>query len=173
MKLTVPFIVAAVYAYFPLMFEYQHATKLLSLLGAYVVPPLGKESIIPTGISFGIDPLLLVSSIIVIDMCAALFVFWNYNLLKKIHFIEKILDKIEAKSQKILNKKWFGKVWWVGLFLFMIIPLQGSGSISTTIAGRVLGAGKKVLIIVLLGSAVSSSSIGFASDTILNAIFQL
>lgn len=169
-KFASPIIAALAYAYLPLAFGYEHATELISLLSAYMVPPLGKESIIPLGISLKINPVLMVVSVVVIDVLACVFVFWNYELLKRIPRVGKILNKIETKSQYAIQKKWFAKAWWIGLLIFMVIPFQGSGASSTTIAGRILGVRWKVIIVVLAGSATSSSLIGFASEAIFTSL---
>lgn len=171
LKFLLPIVAGASYVYIPVAVGYEHATRLMSMLSAYVLPPLGKESVIPLGVSLGIDPILLVASIIVVDSLASLFVYWNYELLKKIPYVGKVLDRIEAKSQSVIRRRWFGKAWWIGLVIFMIIPFQGSGAASTTIIGRVIGVRRKVLIVVVAGSIASSTAIGFASDTILTSFF--
>ncbi len=49
-----------------------------------------------------------------------------FNLLKKIHKVEVIIDKLEARSlRKADNVKKF-RLW--GLFLFVAIPLPGTGA---------------------------------------------
>jgi len=69
---------------------------------AYFFPPLGKESIIPIGVSGGeitiplynqqiivtsINPLIMALTIAFIDIVVALFLVWNYDLAEKIPII--------------------------------------------------------------------------------------
>ncbi|MFQ5968987.1 MAG: small multi-drug export protein [Nitrososphaerales archaeon] len=166
-KVILPPVIGGLYLYIPAILGYEHAEKLWSLLTGYVIPPLGKESIIPLGISVGIDPILLLTSIIIIDFLAGLFVYWNYDLIKKVPYLAKALNRVESKAKKIVGKKWVGNVWWIGLTLFMIIPFQGTGAATASVIGRMLGVKWKVLVVVLVGSIISSVSITFASETIL------
>ena len=133
---------------------------------------IGKQSVVPLGITLKIDPLLLAFSILLMDLLAALFVHWNYELLKQIRFFGRVMTRVERKSNTIINKKWFGKLWWVGLTLFMIVPFQGTGSATTTVIGRILGVGPKVLIVVLMGSTISLILVTFASNTIVTRFFS-
>ena len=171
-KILIPPAVGVVYVYSLIALKYESAVLLMSLLSTYIIPPFGKESIIPLGISFKINPFLLAISILLMDFLAALFVYWNYELLKHIRFFGRVMNRVERKSNTIINKKWFGKLWWVGLILFMIIPFQGTGSSTTTVIGRILGVGSKVLIVVLMGSAISLLLITFASNTIVTRFFS-
>jgi len=72
--------------------------KLFFLMFIYFVPPLGKESLIPIGISGGnvtvpitsrivfippIDPFVMAISIAFVDIMVALFLVWNYDLAKR------------------------------------------------------------------------------------------
>ncbi|NIU01781.1 MAG: hypothetical protein GWN01_13000 [Nitrosopumilaceae archaeon] len=144
--------------------------RLLQTMLAYIVPPFGKESVIPIGVSVGINPLLVVVSIAVLDFLSALFVYWNYELLKSNKRIGSILSRIEKKSQNTIKNRWFGKAWWLGVGLFMIVPFQGSGAISTTVIGRILGVRRKIFVIIIAGSLLSSAGIGYLSD-IINEVF--
>ncbi|MFQ5940883.1 MAG: small multi-drug export protein [Nitrososphaerales archaeon] len=172
-KILIPPAVGALYVYILFALKYESATLLVTLLSTYIVPPLGKESVIPLGISLQIDPILLASSIVIMDFLAALFVYWNYELLKHIRYFGRVMDRVERKSTAILNKKWVGKLWWVGLTVFMFIPFQGTGSATTTAIGRMIGVGAKVLIVVVVGSIISSILIAFASNTIFTRLFNI
>jgi len=102
-KLFIPFIIA-VSGILVLQYVVGKASsaKLVLLMMVYFFPPLGKESIIPLGVSGGeitnpitgymsivpsINPIIMALSIAFIDMVVALFLVWNYNLAKKIPII--------------------------------------------------------------------------------------
>ncbi len=172
-KILIPPAVGALYLSFFFVLKYEYATNLTWLLTTYIIPPLGKESIIPLGISAHIHPFVLASSILILDLLAALFVYWNYELLKHVRYLGRVMNRLERKSTKIISKKWFGKIWWIGLTLFMIMPFQGTGSATTTVIGRMIGVGPKVFIVVLIGSVISSISLAFAWHTILTRLFNL
>ena len=72
---------------------------------AYFFPPLGKESVIPIGVSGGeltipiinqhivvpsIYPLVMALTIAFVDIIVALFLLWNYDLAKKIPLVGKL-----------------------------------------------------------------------------------
>lgn len=173
LKVLIPPAVGALYIFILYALKFEQLSLLASLLSAYIFPPFGKESIIPVGISLHIDPFLISFSIILIDFLAALFIYWNYELVKRIRYIGRAMDRVEAKSNQTIKKRWFGKLWWVGLTLFMIVPFQGTGSVTTTVIGRILGVGRNVLIVVLIGSTISSMLIAFVSSTIFTGFFGI
>lgn len=165
-KVFVPIVAGLVYFVTLRGLGVEGASRLIQVMAAYIFPPLGKESIIPIGVSLGVNPVMLVASIVVIDFLSALFVYWNYDLLKSNRRIRRILDRVEAKSQNTIKNRWFGKAWWFGVGLFMIVPFQGSGSVTTTVIGRILGVQWRIFLIIVPGSILSSTGIGFAADTI-------
>lgn len=171
-RMFVPFLAGGLYFAILRFTGIEGADRLIQTMLAYIVPPFGKESVIPIGVSIGINPLLVVASIAVLDFLSALFVYWNYDLLKRNRRIGSMLSRIEEKSQKTIKGRWFGKAWWLGVSLFMIMPFQGSGAISTTVIGRILGARWKIFVIIIAGSLLSSAGIGYLSDVINEAFFR-
>lgn len=115
--------------------------KLWPLITGYFFPPLGKESIIPTGVLiFNINPVLMALSIAFVDIVVALFLIWNYDLAKKVPFIGKFMIKIEEKGKDFGKKYgWVKPLRFVGLVLFVMIPFQGSGGLVGSIVGRLIG----------------------------------
>ena len=80
--------------------------KFWPLITAYFFPPLGKESVIPTGVAFGIDPLIMALSIAFVDIIIAFFLLWNYDLAKKIPLVGKFMEKIENNKAKYVLVQW-------------------------------------------------------------------
>ena len=61
---------------------------------------------------------------------------------------------LHKRAEKFKKMKWIN----VGLLLFMIIPFQGTGGISTTIISRLLGlSAKRTVAIVFAGSIITTS----------------
>ena len=88
-----------------LLVDEESVGKLFFLMFAYFFPPLGKESIIPIGVTGGeitipfinqhivvpeINPLIMALTIAFVDIVVALFLLWNYDLAKKIHSLESL-----------------------------------------------------------------------------------
>lgn len=115
--------------------------NILPLISAYFFPPLGKETIIPTGILvFNINPILMALSIAFVDIIVALFLIWNYDLAKKIPLIGKFIIKIEEKGKNTEEKYgWIKPLRFIGIVLFVMIPFQGSGGVVASIIGRLIG----------------------------------
>ena len=119
-KFFIPFIIAVTGI---LVLQYvvgvASSAKLLLLMMVYFFPPLGKESIIPLGISGGeitnpitgytsvvpsINPIIMALSIAFIDIVVALFLVWNYDLAKKIPIIGNFMIKVEEKGKNVEEK---------------------------------------------------------------------
>jgi len=65
-------------------------------------------------------------------------------------------EKLHKKTQEIEAKK-YGKILPVTLWVFMFIPFQGTGAMSTTIIGTWLGLRyRETLLIVAIGSFIST-----------------
>jgi len=111
-----------------------------SLISGYFFPPLGKESIIPTGVALGIHPIVMGLSIAFVDIIVALFLVWNYDLAKKIPIIGKFMIKVEEKGNTAEEKYgWIKPLRFIGIVLFVIVPFQGSGGLVGSIVGRLFG----------------------------------
>ena len=114
--------------------------KFWPLITGYFFPPLGKESIIPLGVGFGIHPLVMALSIAFVDIVVALFLIWNYDLAKKIPLVGKFMIKIEEKGKNVEQKYgWIKPLRFIGIVLFVMIPFQGSGGLVGSIVGRLIG----------------------------------
>jgi uncharacterized membrane protein len=115
--------------------------KYWSLITGYFFPPLGKETIIPTGILvFGFDPIFIALSIAYVDIIVALFLVWNYDLAKQIPFVGKFMIKVEEKGKSVEEKYgWVKPLRFIGIVLFVMVPFQGSGGLVGSIVGRLIG----------------------------------
>jgi len=171
-KFFVPFIIAVIGI---LVLQYivgeASSAKLLLLMMVYFFPPLGKESIIPLGISGGeitnpitgyvsvvpsINPITMALSIAFIDIVVALFLVWNYNLAKKIPIIGNFMIKIEEKGKNVEEKYgWIKPLRFIGIVLFVMVPFQGSGGLVGSIVGRLIGMKpRNTFIAILLGAVI-------------------
>jgi uncharacterized membrane protein len=141
-KFFVPFILGfGVFAILWYLLEESVWMKLWPLITGYFFPPLGKESIIPSGVLvFGVDPLLMALSIAFVDIVVALFLVWNYDLAKKIPFVGKFMIKVEEKGKNVEQKYgWVKPLRFIGIILFVMVPFQGSGGLVGSIVGRLIG----------------------------------
>ncbi|MBN1280076.1 MAG: small multi-drug export protein [Candidatus Thermoplasmatota archaeon] len=164
------------YVYYSLAGEQQQWYAGLSL--AYFIPPAGKETVIFVGLNRGLPFVAWVGTLWVFDLlvCVAIMTnWWIFELLihhippfpfigirrKKPHVYRTVVslkfwyEKLQRKTQEI-ERKYVGKVLLLMLMVFMFIPFQGTGAMSTTIIGTTLGLRKRTITcVVLLGSFLS------------------
>jgi uncharacterized membrane protein len=189
-KFIIPFIMAAIgiiLIYFIL--DKQISGKLLLLMFAYFFPPLGKESIIPIGVSGGeitiplynqhiivntINPLIMALAIAFVDIVVALFLVWNYDLAKKIPIIGIFIEKVEKIGKKSSSKyNWIKPLRFIGIALFVMVPFQGSGGLVGSIIGRLIGMKPwNIFFAISSGSIVGCILIAYFADIILSILIR-
>ncbi len=149
-----------------LMLDYPDFKRLGGLMLAYFFPPLGKESVIPVGISAGFHPIMIALSIAFVDIFVAMFLLWNYDLAKVVPIFGPWMEKLEKMSaKKYVEKPWLEKLAFIGLVLFVMFPFQGSGGVGTSILGRIIGMNKyKVFFAIIIGAVVGCLLIAYFSD---------
>ena len=142
MKIFGPFAIAGiVILILYLALDWESFKNLGGIMLAYFLPPLGKESLIPTGIlALHLNPALVALSIAFIDIVSGLFLMWNFDLAKKIPVVGKWIINFEKTGAQILKKRrWVKRLAFFGLVLFVMFPFQGSGGVGATILGRIMG----------------------------------
>lgn len=124
-----------------LTLDWKTFKNLGGIMIAYFFPPMGKESLIPTGIlALHLNPALVALSIAFIDIISGLFLMWNFDLAKKIPIVGKWIINFESTGSQILEREWWiKKLAFFGLILFVMFPFQGSGGVGATILGRIMG----------------------------------
>jgi uncharacterized membrane protein len=142
---------------------------ILPLMLAYSLPPLGKESVIPTGIALGIHPGIVLLLVTYIDITFALFLLWNYELLHKIPLCGRVLTRVENTGVALWNERpWLNRLAVIGLALFVFIPFHGTGATTSALLGRVVGMqSMKTFFAILIGSISSAVFVICFSDAIL------
>lgn len=129
------------------------------LICVYFVPPAGKETVIPLGLQLDIPQFLWCFSIWYFDLLVGFSVLANWWLIeiaiKYSKTLRRMYNKLQLKLQKLESKK-YGKYICIILFIIMVVPLQGSGAISTALIGSWLGIRRSIiLVIIALGSLFS------------------
>ncbi len=164
---------------------------LLGLLFVYMIPPFGKETIIPVALLGGeglinliatatgivLDPSaitgfplwVLVLGIVGMDIAWAAFISLNFDLLLKIPGVSRWLHWIMRGADSIINSKpWIKNLSSTGLLLFMYIPFQGSGAITCSVIARLLNYSPIFVVgLVAFGSLLSTLTIGLGLTSIL------
>lgn len=147
----------------------QEYLALVGLLFAYLVPPFGKESIIPIALGLGYPIWIICFGIILMDMMSSILIALNFDLLEKIPFVGGLIRRFMDGANSVRKKKpWIEQLSHLGLLIFMYIPLQGSGATNTTILGRLFGMRvRTVFWIVTVGSILSTLSVAFGAAAVI------
>ncbi len=166
LKLTLPFGILAIHLV--LLYFFLDPTALLVTIGlmvAYVLPPAGKETVIPAGIALGIPWWLIAVSIMMIDIETALFMGWNFDLLLKIPMLGKTLESFIRKTRDFIREQpWLKKIYFAGIVVLVMVPVLGSGGIRGSIIGQLLGMQKTaVFLAIVIGAFVGCFGIALGA----------
>lgn len=172
LKFSFPWALAAFYILSIFTFFGQRDTEFFALMAAYFLPPAGKESVIPLAIARGFDPVVTALYVLSMDFIVALFLAWNWDLVLKIPGLGHGIKWIMSKGTRLIEKRpWLRELEFTGIVVFMVIPFQGSGAIWATILGRLIGMrADKVVYAIVIGSAIGSFGLAFASAGVLAAL---
>jgi len=155
LKLTLPLAVVATQITFLYFFlDYPSFLIVIGLMIAYILPPAGKETVIPAGIFLGIPWWLMALSIMMIDIETGLFMGWNFDLALKIPVLGRIMESfIEKSGEFIKEQPWVKKLYFTGIVVLVMMPVMGSGGIRGTIIGNLLGMKKIPLFLAIVTGA--------------------
>jgi len=148
---------------------------ILRWMTIYIVPPAGKETVIPIGIGTGANPWALALAIAFVDIVLAIFLAWNFDLARRIPFIGGAIRRLQDKGEDILEEKpWVERLAFFGIVLFVIIPLQGSGALGGTMLGRAMGVGRaKIVGAVTTGGLIGAFAIAISVEFGLGLVASL
>ena len=132
---------------------------------AYIIPPAGKETVIPSGVALGMHPWEMTYLLVMLDLAGALFIILNFGLAKRLPVLGRYIRFMERKGAKRLTDSTTLKAGiWVGLVLFHMIPFQGSGGLTAGIIGRAIGMRTAPLIAaVTAGSLLSGLMLAYSA----------
>ncbi len=151
--------IITLYMVFPSLF-----LKVGTILLLYLIPPAGKESMVPALVVifspiYGFYGVLIAAALItIIDSIVAWWTVWNWDLLKYVPLLNIYVRKIEEVGKKKWEKHTvIRKFAYAGLAAFVAIPFQGSGGFTAALIGRLLAMNEfKILLSVVLGSFTGS-----------------
>jgi hypothetical protein len=138
--LAIPLVMAGLLLGSLLLLLGERAFLLQGLLIAYLIPPLSKETVLPLAVAAGYDPFLVGAAFTATDLVLAVFVAWNFDRLyalpslgPRLRWWENLLAAQAARSA-LARRMRLGAV-----FLFMAVPMIGSGAATASLLGRGLG----------------------------------
>jgi len=168
-RLLIP--VALAFAYFFMTFlilPYHESLILGGLMLVYYIPPAGKESIIPIGIGLGIPWWIMAISLALLDILTSLFMILNFNIALKIPVLGPWISRFLVSGDEFITRhSWISRWSIIGVALFVILPLQGTGGVGATIVGIITGLSPpKILLAVGCGAMVECLIFALGSELI-------
>jgi len=168
-RFLLPFLLGCLYlALCALFLPPERALLLCGLMLAYVIPPAGKETVIPLGVALGFPWWLIGTSIALLDVLAGLFMALNFELAYQVPLLGTWISRFMDHGQAFLSRRpWLKKFYFTGVVLFVMFPLQGSGGIGASLVGRLLGMSRKaVLLAITIGAFLGCYLIALGSEFI-------
>lgn len=152
--------------------NWESAKNLLYVWWFYMIPPMGKEVIIPRTLAQDHHPPALVVAFATsgVDMVLSLFLIWNYDWVKKIPILGPKLNEAEERGRERIKKtRWFSKVSFIATALFVSVPFSGAGGWFGTVFGRLMGVKPyKVLLAVFIGSSIEAVAYALAANVLVD-----
>ncbi|MCK9591790.1 MAG: small multi-drug export protein [Methanoregula sp.] len=179
LKVTLPFVIVALQIL--ILYFFLDLTSFFVIIGlmvAYVLPPAGKETVIPAGIALGIPWWLIAVSIMMIDIETALFMGWNFDLALKIPLLGGIMESFIEKTRTFIGEQpWLKEIYFVGIIVLVMVPVMGSGGIRGSIIGQLLGMQKiPVFLAIVIGAFIGCFGIAlgtvFLQELFIKSVFS-
>lgn len=143
---------------------------MLGLIAAYLLPPAGKETVIPIGIALGIPWWYMALSIAMIDVETGLFMALNFDLAYRLPYLGPLLTGLTDKTREfLLVHRWLAGLWFFAIVFMVMVPVFGSGGVRGSVAGKLLGMDNRlVFLAILAGALLGCFAIALGSDAILH-----
>ncbi|MDK2988541.1 MAG: hypothetical protein PWR16_70 [Methanoculleus sp.] len=173
LKVSVPFLLCGLFlGVIWFLLPAEQWLLLFGMMIAYIVPPLGRETVIPVCILCGIPWWLAAFALAFLDFAGGLFMAWNFPLVLRIPYIGPWVSRFVAAGRTFLDRRpWLERLYFVGLIAFVALPFDGSGSIVASVVGRMLGMTKtEVLSCITIGAIIGSFGIALGIDYVVNLI---
>ncbi len=148
------------------------AGEFWGLLVAYIIPPAGKESIIPTAVGAGFEPFLVATYIAGLDMTLAWFLAWNWDDVTRLPRVGPFVEKcMEGGQTWMADSAILGRSAFMGLVLFVFFPLQGSGAFAGVIVGRLIGMpAQRAWVAIMIGALAAAFTWAYAAGFVRDLI---
>jgi hypothetical protein len=169
--LLIPILVVVIHiAVMAATLPYPEFLTMIGLMIAYLMPPAGKETVIPIGIALGIPWWYMALSVVMIDIETGLFMALNFDLAYRIPIFGPVLSDLTKKTQQfIFDHRWLSSLWFVAIMLMVMVPVFGSGGVRGSIAGKLLGMSTLLTFLAILaGALIGCFGIAVGSDVILS-----
>lgn len=155
----------------PLVFP-EDAGTFFGFLATYVIPPAGKESVIPAAVGAGFSPFLVAIYIAGVDMTIAWLLAWNWDSLVKLPWAGKLIDHLMSSGRSWLDRHELAdRSAFLALIVFVFFPIQGSGAVAGVTLGRLIGLpAQRAWVAIMIGALTASFLWAYAAGAVRAAI---
>lgn len=171
-KFFLPFVISALVILGLWLTGTRAVTEFLYVTGIYLFTPPGMVIGLPMAIAYGVPVWTAIAYMIFADAMASLWIIWNLNLLRKVPLLGYIIKRTQHWGQSLIKKNPnIGKFEFIGLAIFVFVPVYGSGSVMGSVIGKLLGMKEwKIFVSVMLGVITRLIILGLAAAGILAII---
>jgi hypothetical protein len=133
---------------------------------------LGKFLVLKGITSEMFGPFEFALMVLFMDLAVAFFLTYNLDYAYGIPYFGKRLEGLQEHGRQILEERpWFGKITFLGVVLFVLFPLTGTGAIGGSLFGRLLGLTRlRTLTAIAVGSALGCVAIAALARGIARAL---
>lgn len=160
-------LIASIFLVFP-----ADAAEFFGFLSAYVVPPAGKETVIPAAVAAGFEPFLVATYIAGLDMTMAWLLAWNWDSVTKLPMVGTLVERLMENGQAWMERHAFAdRSAFLGLVVFVFFPIQGSGAIAGVTLGRLIGLpAQRAWVAIMIGALTASFAWAYAAGGVSQAV---
>ena len=156
----------------PLFVFPRRGLEFIGYLGAYMAPPAGKETVIPALVGVGFEPFMVATYIAGLDMTLGWLLAWNWDLVTHLPAVGPACDRLMEKGRaRLAEQRLLDRSAFLGLTLFVFLPMQGTGAIAGTALGRMVGLPpQRAWLAVMLGALAGAFAWAYAADAVRDAV---
>lgn len=142
----------------------------MTVASVYLFAPLGMLAGIPVAAKIGVSMWQAIVFMIFADLMAALWIVWNLDILKDAPGIGRIFRKTQKWGEEHVRKNpKIRNFAFMGLMIFVLVPMYGSGSILGAIIGKIIAMKEeRILLAILLGVTIRLTLMSLAVYGILS-----
>jgi uncharacterized membrane protein len=138
------------------------------LMVAYMIPPSGKESIIPLGIVLGIPWPMMAATVVTQDILTGLFMLLNLDYAYRIPRLGPWIAEFLGQGKEFMaGRPWLSRWGVLGLAFFVVLPFQGTGGVGATLVGWIMGLPPgKILLGIGMGAVVEGLVFALGAEVV-------
>lgn len=146
--------------------------EVFGFLAAYVIPPAGKETVIPTAVGAGFPPFLVATYIAGMDMTVAWILAWNWDSLSRLPLLGEVIAHTTERGEAWMEEHAFAdRSAFLGLVVFVFFPMQGSGAVAGVTLGRLIGLpAQRTWVAIMIGALAAAFLWAYAAGALRTAV---